>query len=96
MITDFIHHASLEKTVIRTQIQLTESQYERLKEVAALRSCSIAQLVRRGVDRVLAEHGQDLAWARFWEAAGSLEAADGATNVAVEHDAYLESVFADE
>ena len=39
--------------MVRTQIQLTEEQARRLKELAARRGVSIADLVRRGVDTVL-------------------------------------------
>ena len=40
--------------MVRTQIQLTESQAERLKRAAAREGVSMAELIRRGVDRLLA------------------------------------------
>jgi predicted nuclease with RNAse H fold len=39
--------------MVRTQIQLTKSQAERLKRLAASNGVSMAELVRQGVDRVL-------------------------------------------
>ncbi|MCX6550856.1 MAG: ribbon-helix-helix domain-containing protein [Acidobacteria bacterium] len=39
--------------MVRTQIQLTETQTGRLKRLAAERGVSMAELVREGVDRVL-------------------------------------------
>jgi predicted transcriptional regulator len=39
--------------LVRTQIQLTDEQAERLRRLAAERNRSIADLVREGVDQVL-------------------------------------------
>jgi len=39
--------------MVRTQIQLTKEQHESLKELAKDRGCSLAELVREGVDLVL-------------------------------------------
>ena len=44
--------------MIRTQIQLDESQYESLRALAARRSQSVAYLVRESVDRLLKESGR--------------------------------------
>ena len=68
--------------MIRTQVQLDRDQYERLKVLAARRSKSFAQLVREGVDHVLASEQRGSAWDRFLNAAGSCRTADGATDVA--------------
>jgi len=40
----------MEKTMIRTQIQLTEEQMLRLKALAAKRGVSLAELIRQSVD----------------------------------------------
>ncbi len=40
--------------MVRTQIQLTESQAERRKRLAVLAGVSMATLIRRGGDRILA------------------------------------------
>ncbi len=39
--------------MVRTQIQLTEEQYEKLKKKADSEGVSMAELVREGVDHVL-------------------------------------------
>jgi len=39
--------------MVRTQIQLTKEQYEALKEIAKDRRCSLAEIVREGVDTVI-------------------------------------------
>ena len=80
--------------MIRTQIQLDRVQYERLKMLAARRSKSFAQLVREGVDHVLASEQNASAWDRFLNAAGSCRTKDGATDVSSSHDAYLSDAFA--
>lgn len=39
--------------MIRTQIQLTDGQMAALKEIAARQDTSVAELVRRGVERII-------------------------------------------
>lgn len=39
--------------MVRTQIQLTEQQYEELKRLSQSRKVSMAELIRQGVDRIL-------------------------------------------
>ena len=80
--------------MIRTQIQFDPDQYERLKALAARRSTSFAQLVREGVEQLLAAEQRESAWDRFLAAAGSCRAADDAPDVSVRHDAYLVDAFA--
>ena len=82
--------------MIRTQIQLSPDQYERLKALAARQSKSFAQLVREGVDHLLAAERRETAWDRFLNAAGSCRTEDGAPDVSERHDAYLSDAFADE
>ena len=79
--------------MIRTQIQLDQVQYERLKALAARRSKSFAQLVREGVDHVLASEQRETGWDRLLGAAGSCRTKDGATDVSSRHDAYLSDSF---
>ena len=78
----------------RVWIRLTPEQYGRLNELAAGRSKSLSQLVREGVDGLLAAERRETAWGRFLAAAGSCRATDGAAHVSVRHDAYLSDVFA--
>ena len=79
--------------MIRTQIQLDPDQYERLKELAARQSKSLSQLVREGVDKLLAAQRNEAAWDRFLAAAGSCRAEDDVTDVSTRHDAYLSDAF---
>jgi len=82
--------------MIRTQIQLEESQHEKLKALAARRSTSISHLIREGVDQILAMAEEDPRWSRLWEVVGAFHDRDGATDVAVDHDPYLREVYSGE
>lgn len=75
--------------MIRTRIHLSPDQYERLKALAVRRSTSFAQLVREGVDHVLAAERRESAWDRFLNAAGSCRTEDGAADVSERHVSYL-------
>ena len=75
--------------MIRTQVQLDEDQYERLKALATSRSQSLAQLVRESVERLLAESGRRESWGRLLEAAGSCRDPEGTRDVSTRHDEYL-------
>ena len=79
--------------MIRTQVQLDEGQYERLRALAAERSQSIAQLVREGVDRVLGEADRSRRWDTLWKAVGSCRDAEGRRDVSVRHDDVLAGVY---
>ena len=75
--------------MIRTQVQLDEDQYERLKALATSRSQSLSQLVRESVERLLAESGRRESWERLLEAAGSCHDPEGTRDVSTRHDEYL-------
>lgn len=79
--------------VIRTQIQLTEEQYRRLKRLAAERGLSLAEVIRRYVQRGLASEKQELE--ERWERASGLIGAfrSKERDLAVEHDRYLEEAY---
>ena len=82
--------------MVRTQIQLTEEQARRLKDVAARRGVSVADLVRRGVDSILsAEAGPSRAEivARAIAAAGRHRS--DRRDVADNHDQYLADALAE-
>ena len=68
--------------MIRTQVQLDESQYRKLKELAAKRSQSVSQLVREGVDRVLTEAEHQGLWERLLAVVGTCHDPEGAGEVA--------------
>ncbi|MGQ0733191.1 MAG: ribbon-helix-helix protein, CopG family [Acidobacteriota bacterium] len=78
--------------MIRTQIQLDEEQYERLRALAAGRSQSVAQLVREGVDLVLDEADRGRSWEGLWKAAGTCHDPEGG-DVSVRHDDHLAKAF---
>jgi predicted DNA-binding protein len=82
--------------MIRTQIQLTEEQSARLREVSRRAGVSTAEIIRRSIDRYLAvsaEAGQ--------RPADRLEALkvvgrfrSGLDDVASRHDDYLDEAYA--
>lgn len=73
--------------MVRTQIQLTEEQARALKAAAARRGVSIAELVRQGVERILAEDEDAEKWRRAEALIGRFHS--GHTDIAAEHDRYL-------
>lgn len=81
--------------MIRTQIQLSEEQARRVKAMARRQGVSMAELIRRGLDRLLAE--EEPARARHWSEAEALVGAfvDAAAgrDVAARHDAYLDEAY---
>jgi hypothetical protein len=77
--------------MIRTQIQLTEDQAERLKEQARRMDVSIAELVRRGVEKILEDAERGEKWRRASALVGCCR--DTATDVAERHDDYLDDVY---
>ncbi|MBI4612482.1 MAG: ribbon-helix-helix protein, CopG family [Planctomycetes bacterium] len=76
--------------MVRTQIQLTEEQARRLRELARAEGVSIAELIRRGVE-VLLESGRGLSeaerWAKIQRGFGRWRS--GRSDVARLHDEYL-------
>ena len=73
--------------MVRTQIQLTQSQSERLKRLAVREGVSMARLIRKGVDRLLASRepiDRTARRERALEAVGRFRSGHG--GLAVEHD----------
>lgn len=81
--------------MIRTQIQLTEEQARRVRALARREGVSMAEIIRRGVEELLA--AQEPARDDLWDAAaavvGAFRDADGADDVARRHDEYLDESF---
>lgn len=83
------------ESMIRTQIQLSESQARRVRAAARREGVSLAEVIRRCVDQVLDEEApnQD----RLYEAAtalvGQYEDREGATDLALHHDDHLPNAF---
>jgi predicted DNA-binding protein len=83
------------RTVIRTQIQLTEDQARRLKRIATERGVSLATLIREGVDRVLAEEEARARRGRALSVARTSRFRSGVPDISREHDQYLPEAFAE-
>lgn len=77
--------------MVRTQIQLTEEQARTLKGLSAQHGVSVAELIRQGVERILAESEK----AEKWRRAGALVGrySDDSHDVATNHDYYLEEAY---
>lgn len=82
--------------MVRTQIQLTDAQASALKRRAAERGVSMAALIRDAIDRVLADDGDfERRKARALAAVGAHRDRDGANDVSVEHDHFLDDAYLD-
>ena len=79
--------------MVRTQVQMDELQYQKLKALAAERSQSISQLVRESVEIYLGEAERRDKWAGLWEAVGQCHDQEGARDVARRHDDPLTGVY---
>jgi len=80
--------------MVRAQVQLSADQVARLKARALEEGVSLAELVRRAVERYLAEEeggGYEERARRALEAVGRF--ASGAGDVGEAHDRYLEEAF---
>jgi len=80
--------------MIRTQIQLTEHQAHALKETAARRGVSMAELIRQSIDQLLGKEG-DLSQTDLRLRAASVAGRfrSGRTDVSIHHDEYLAEAF---
>lgn len=84
------------KEMIRTQIQLKEDQYKRLKEMSADKGVSMAHLIRESVEAYLVtinEPSKEELRRRALEIVGKYRDIDGATDVSENHDKYLEEIY---
>lgn len=79
--------------MVRTQVQLDEEQYAKLKSLAAARSESISQVVRDAVERLLSESEGRENWRRLRLVVGKFRDQDDATDVASRHDDYLADIY---
>jgi uncharacterized protein with von Willebrand factor type A (vWA) domain len=81
--------------MVRTQIQLTEQQARRLRAQAHQRGVSLAEMVRRCVDRGLEDEGTDRAglYERAARVVGRYPDRSGTRNVSGRHDRYLDEAF---
>jgi hypothetical protein len=82
--------------MIRTQIQLTEEQSRRLKQLAEQDNVSVAELVRRSVDRYLRQRQHmtpDERRERLLSVAGI--GSSGLTDLGESHDRHLAEIYAE-
>ena len=80
--------------MIRTQIQLTESQAEALKKLSSARHISVAELIRRSVDNLMKTSvipDVDEIKNRAIAAAGRFHS--GKTDISANHDEHLSEDF---
>ena len=78
--------------MIRTQIQLTEEQATKLKQVASERKVSVAEVIRRAIDRDLTED-ETSPGDRAIEAVRRSHFRSGNSDIAERHDDYLAQDF---
>jgi hypothetical protein len=81
--------------MVRTQIQLTDDQARRLRAEARARGVSLAEMIRRYVERGLADAAPDRAalYERAARVVGRFRDRAGARDVARRHDDYLDEAF---
>ena len=82
--------------MIRTQIQLEEKQYQKIKEMAATYDVSMATLIRQSVDLWIekeAKPNREELKQRALSVIGIAEDIDGATDVSVNHDKYFDEAY---
>jgi hypothetical protein len=76
--------------MLRTKVRLTAEQSTRLKAVAARQGVSMAELIRQGIDTMLAQSGErspEEMYQRAGRAAGRF--LSGKRDVAFRHDEFL-------
>jgi hypothetical protein len=81
--------------MVRTQIQLTEEQVRSLRNLAEREHLSMAEVIRRCVDRVIIEQapGRSERYARAAGLVGAFSAKGREKDLARRHDRYLQDAF---
>jgi hypothetical protein len=81
--------------VLRTQIQFTAEQARKLRTIARREGISVAELVRRSVDRALREDAgrPGVRYERAARLVGAFHDREAATDVSRRHDDYLRDAF---
>lgn len=81
--------------MVRTQIQLTEAQARRLRAYAKQHDISLAEVIRRCVEKGLADEAADRAtlYERAAGLVGRFPDRRGAKDLASHHDRYLDDAF---
>lgn len=79
--------------MVRTQIQLSQDQYRKVKRLAREEGVSLAEIIRRFIDNALGKQPGDRG-ARYDRAAGLLAAFRAAErDLSTKHDRHLDEVF---
>jgi len=79
--------------MVRTQIQLTERQTQRLKALAKEQGVSMAELIRRGVDQLL-DSQETVDWEeRKRRALSIVGIVSDARDLSTNHDEYLAEAY---
>jgi uncharacterized protein with von Willebrand factor type A (vWA) domain len=81
--------------MIRTQIQLTEQQQRRLRAEARERGLSLAEMIRRYVEKGLSDEapGRTALYERAARMIGRFRDRDSARDLSSKHDRYLDEAF---
>ena len=81
--------------MVRTQIQLTEEQARRVRAIGREKGVSMAEVIRRFIDRGLGDEpsSRDHLYARAATLVGVFEDRDGATDLGEGHDAHLSRAY---
>lgn len=81
--------------MVRTQIQLTDQQARRLRAEARERGLSLAEIIRRYVEKGLSEATPDRAalYHRAARVVGRFRDRRGSRDVSSQHDRYLDEAF---
>lgn len=81
--------------MIRTQIQLTEVQMRLLRRAAREQGVSLAEIVRRCIERGVADELNDRTalYEQAWRIVGAFRDREEARDVSEKHDAYLDEGF---
>jgi hypothetical protein len=85
-----------ERGLIRTQVQLTETQMRELKRIAEKEGISVAEAVRRGVDLYLRQCAGPSPEERIRRAMSIVGRFQGPPDLAEEHDRYFAAAAKDE
>jgi hypothetical protein len=82
--------------MIRTQIQLTEDQWKKLKELSAMRRTPVAELVRASIDQYIGSSEiitMDERRRRAIAVIGRYHSGETGGNISEEHDKYLDEAY---
>ncbi len=79
--------------MIRTQVQLTDEQAARVKELAHASNVSMAAIIRKALDQFILKQEPDrrTLYRQALATVGKYKA--GAPDISIEHDRYLEQEF---